>query len=462
MSRTTFATPFVALLVAVTVSLPYAQEATQGGSPPPRQLRGRAVEAMIESTGDASIRQFIETHLAPSYRGSFESQDQLVEHVRAIRAACAGFGGVLVDLVGDDGLLMHFELDGGEAQVMMRIDAAPPHQIVALELHKGDTRPPGPEVAPITWDNLDARLTEEAARGFAGTVLVARGGKVVLHKGYGLANRERNIPNGTETIFAIGSVPIDFTRAAILKLEEQGKLRTSDLITTYLADVPADKQTMTIDQLMSGHSGLPDFHHTDADANKDLSWIDRETAIKRIMGASLLFPPGQGDAHSHSGWVLLAAIVEIVSKQSYEAYLRQYFFEPAGMTRTGNHESGARFADDEFAVGYEGESVGKRNIPKYWGKTSWLVMGSGGMQSTPMDLYRWNQALRNGKTLSPEAAKKYWHGGILAGGDDRGFFTLYNEGPGDMFIMSSNAHARQGDEVSKVGRRLAEMAMGVR
>ncbi len=217
---------------------------------------------------------------------------------------------------------------------------------------------------------------------------------------------------------------------------------------------------MTIDHLMSRRSGLPDFHHVDTDADKDLSWIDRETAIKRILGATLLFPPGQGEAHSHSAWVLLAAIVEIVSKQSYETYLRANFFEPAGMTRTGNHESGARFADDEFAVGYEGESVGKLNIPKYWGNTSWLVMGSGGMESTPMDLYRWNQAIRSNQTLSPEAAKKYWQNAILAGGDDRGFFTLYNEGPGDTFVMSSNAHKHQGDVVSLVGRRLAEMVMG--
>lgn len=58
------------------------------------------------------------------------------------------------------------------------------------------------------------------------------------------------------------------------------------------------------------------------------------------------------------------------------------------------------------------------------------------------------------------AAKKYWHGGVLAGGDDRGFFTLYNEGPGDIFIMCSNAHSRPGDHASAVGRRLAEMVMG--
>ena len=450
----------LALLVIHAASSARAQEPPREGGPRPRQLRARAVEGMIESTGGASIGQFIETHLAPSYRDSFASQSQLIAHLEAIRTACAGFGGVLADPVGDTGLLMKFMRDGHEAHVMMRIDPDPPHRIVALDLVENDERPQGPDVAPITWENLDARLSAEIARGFAGTVLVVREGKIVLHKGFGLANRERNIPNGTETLFAIGSVPIDFTRGAILKLEEQGKLKTSDPITKYLSDVPADKQAMTIDHLLSARSGLPDFHHLDSDPDKDLAWIDRDTAIERILSATLLFPPGQGEAHSHSAWVLLAAVVEVVSKQSYETYVRTNFFEPAGMTRTGNHESAARFSDDEFAVGYEGESVGKLNIPKYWGRTSWLVMGSGGMQSTPMDLYRWNQGIRTGRTLSPAAAQKYWHGGILVGGDDRGFFTIYNEGPDDLFILSSNAHARPGDEVSQVGRRLAEMVAG--
>ncbi len=449
-----------ALLVGTFVVPAIAQESATG--PPPRQVRGRAVEAMLESTGDASLKQFVETHLAPAYRGSFESQSQLLAHLESIRKACAGFGGVMVEPVGDDGLLLKFIRDDGEAHVMMRIDTSPPNQIVALDLQANDARSQGPDVAPIAWDNLDARLTEEVEHGFSGTVLAVRNGRIVLHKGYGMANRERKILNGTETIFAIGSTPIDFTRGAILKLEEQGKLATSDPISKYVANVPADKQAITIDHLMSGRSGLPDFHHVDSDADRDLAWIDRDTAMKRILGASLRFAPGDDEAHSHSAWVLLAAIVELVSKQSYIDYVRTNLFEPAGMTRTGNHEDAAKFADDQFAVGYGAQTVGKLNIPKYWGKTSWLVMGSGGMQSNPMDLYRWNQGIRAGKTLSPAQAQKYWHGGVLVGGDDRGFFTIYNEGPGDMVILCSNSHRGPGDEASTVGRRLAEMVMGRR
>ena len=449
------------LLTALVLFTAIPVVAQEKSGPPPRQLRGRAVEGMIESKGDASLKQFADVHLAPKYRESFGSEEKLMAHLRAIREACAGFGGVLVDPVGTDGSLIKFMMEGSESAVMMRIDPTPPHQIVALELQTQGARPKGPEVAPITWENLSQRLDEEAAQGFTGTVLVVHGGKIVLHQGYGLANREKKIANGKETIFAIGSTPIDFTRAAILKLEEQGKLKTSDPITKYFDHVPADKQAMTIDQLMNRASGLPDFHHVaGTDADPDLSWIDRDTAVKRILGASLLFPPGQGEAHSHSAWVLLAAVVEVVSKQPYGEYVRKNFFEPAVMTRTGNHEDAEKFADDEFAVGYEGQASGKLNIPKYWGRTSWLVMGSGGMQSTPMDLYLWNQAIRTHKTLTPPAAKKYWLDGVFMGGDDRGFMCLYNEGPGDLFILCSNAHSGPGDRMSAVGRRLVEMVMG--
>lgn len=440
--------------VFLTVSIATAQDTGQS----PGQGRGQAIEALIEGSGDESIRQFIETHVAPEYRATF-APGKLEEHLRAIRAACANFGGILADRTDDGGTRLTFMQGPRETSVVFRVQKDPPYQIVALELEP--TRPSenaGPAMAPITWDTLAQRLDEEAKQGFTGTVLVAHGGKVVLHQGYGMANRERKIPNTTETVFAIGSTPIDFTKAAILKLEETGKLHTSDPITKFLAGVPTDKQAMTIDHLMHGASGLPNFHHVNGvDADKDLSWIDRDEAVRRILGQPLLFAPGEGNAHSHSAWVLLAAIVEIVSKQSYGEFLQKNFFEPAGMTRTGLHEDAARFDDRELAVGYDGQPVGALNTPKYWGKTSWLVMGSGGMESDPMDLYKWMNAIRSGRTLKAAAAAKYWSHGVLAGGDDRGFFCLYTEGPDDMMILCSNTRGGPKSGVGAVGRRLVEL-----
>jgi CubicO group peptidase (beta-lactamase class C family) len=213
---------------------------------------------------------------------------------------------------------------------------------------------------------------------------------------------------------------------------------------------------------MTGRSGLPNFHHDSGmDADPDLTWIDRPTAIRRILSLPLLFPPGEGRAHSHSAWVVLAAVVEIASGQPYGEFLRERFFAPAGMTRTGLHEDAERFADDAFAIGYGHDSAGKANIPKYWGPTSWLVMGSGGMQSTPYDLYLWQQAIRSGKTLSPESAAKYFGGGIAAGGDDRGFLCMYNDaGPENVAIVCGNSHQGREDLTKAVAVRLTELARG--
>ena len=430
---------------------------------PPHQIRGRAIEAMIEAADDSSLRRFAEEHLAPAYRDSF-APGALLAHLTRVRAACAGFGGVLAGAADGGATRLSFMRESGTAAVLFRLEPAPPHRIAWLDLDAAPpSAPPGAEVAPITWESLERRLDEEAAAGFSGAVLVVRGGKVVLHRGYGLANREKKIPVSTETIFAIGSVPIDFTKAAILKLEELGQLRARDSIGRFLKGVPADKRAITIEHLMTGGSGLPDFHHVNGvDADPDLSWIDRETAVRRILGRELLFAPGTGRKHSHSAWVLLAAVVEIVSGHPYGDFLRVHFFGPAGMKRTGNHEDGERFEDRTFAVGYGDRSAGRINIPKYWGRTSWLVMGSGGMQSTPLDLNRWLDAIRAGRTLRPASASSYFTDAVLLGGDDRGFLCLYTQGVQDRMILCSNAHTGPGDRVSAVGRRLVEMVRGAR
>jgi CubicO group peptidase (beta-lactamase class C family) len=426
-----------------------------------RHRHARALEGMVQSTGEEALRRFSNLHLAPAYCDSFPP-GALLAHLERIRSHCAGFAGVLLQRMEDGGVRVRFLRENAETVVLFRTERTVPYGIVALELEAVSA--PGraqPEMTPVTWDNLEQRLDEEAGRGFSGVVLVVRGGRVVLHRGYGMADREGGVANTTETIFAIGSVPIDFTKAAVLKLGEMGKLRTSDSITAYFDAVPADKRSMTIDHLMTGASGLPDFHHVvGVDEDRDLSWIDRETAIRRILGQELLFPPGRGEAHSHSAWVLLAALVEIVSRRSYGDFLQEHFFQPAGMKRTALHEGLEGFQNDEIAVGYGPDSFGKTNSPKHWGRTSWLVMGSGGMASTPHDLYLWLRAIRGGKTLKAAAAAKYWSGGVLAGGDDRGFFCLYTEGPDALVIFCSNAHTGPGDGASALGRRLVEMVMG--
>jgi CubicO group peptidase (beta-lactamase class C family) len=445
-------------MLALAAALASAASSAQDIRGTPLSQRARAVEDLLQTRGDDALRQFIEQHVAPKYRDSFRP-DELMEKLRKMRDGVGEFGGVLFRPVGDDGLRIALRDGPRESTILFRIEPEPPFRIVFLDFE--GTHPvegAGEPSPPYMWDTLAARLDEEGKNGFSGTVLVVRDRKIFLHQGYGLANREKNIQNSTSTIYAIGSVPIDFTKGAVLKLEEMGKLKTSDPVAMYLPDVPEDKSSMTIDQLMHGSSGLPDFHDVrGVDEDPDLSWIDRGTAIRRILGRTLLFPPGQGRRHSHSAWVLLAAIVEIVSGKPYGAFLRTSLFEPAGMTDTGLHEDAERIPDDRFAVGYEGKSAGKVNTPKHWGRTSWLVMGSGGMYSTPLDLYRWMEGIRSGRTLAAPAAAKYWSGGVLAGGDQRGYFCIYTEGPADLAILCSNAHSMRNDRATLVGERVVRL-----
>jgi CubicO group peptidase (beta-lactamase class C family) len=297
---------------------------------------------------------------------------------------------------------------------------------------------------PLTWETLEERFEAEARTGFSGTVLVVRGRKTVLNRGFGLADRDRGLPNTTDTIFAIGSVAMDFTKAAVLKLEDMGELRTADSIADHLPNVPEDKRAITIDHIFQGSSGLRNFRERPEDTDFVFTQIDRETALARVLNEELLFPPGSQREPSHSAYTVAAAIVEHVSGESLEHFLGRYFFDRAGMDRTGFYGDW-RLPADQVAVGYGDLTYGPVNSPPFWGKTSWLLMGSGGMVSNPGDLHKWVTALRTGEVLSVESLRKYLSppGFVLAGGDSYGFIAAYTEGPGSMFFLCSNSGGKR-------------------
>lgn len=292
---------------------------------------------------------------------------------------------------------------------------------------------------PVTWDGLAARLEQEAAAGFEGAVLVVRGDEVVLERAFGRANREKGIANRSDTIFAIGSTPIDFTRAAILFLEQVGQVQLDAPLARFFADAPEDKRAITLGQLLSGRSGLVDFVDTPQDSDPDHAWIDRAEFLRRVWTSRLLFPPGSAEAHSHAGFGVLAAVVEVVSGQSYPEFCEENLFAPAGMVDTGYF--GEPIPEERLAIGYGARKDGTVNAPPFWGQTSWLVMGSGGQVSTLRDLLRWHQALRAGKVLEPEYAARYFGppGALLNGGDMYGFEIYYDQGPGAQFFLVTNA-----------------------
>lgn len=438
-------------------SLALIQQESGGGPGPLLDHRLMAVEGLGSVRGEEGLRAFADEHLARNFRASM-SDEQLLELLAEIQSIARSAGGVTVEGT-PEGIVVGFR-GPQNADVLVQLEDQPPHLITSLKLNTNVEVNPVTQIAPIGWSNLEERLEEEEQAGFSGTVLVIRDGEPVLHRGYGLANREAGIPNGTETLFDVGSNPIDFTRAAILKLVDLGMLDLHAPVSRYLENVPSDKSSMTVHHLMSSESGLPNFHHIPGiDNDYDLTYIDRAEALRRILGQGLLFEPGTDAAHSHSAFVLLTAIVEIISGQTYEEFLSEHFFDPAGMHHTANYGS-ENYEPQAYAVGYGTADVGNPNIPANWGETSWLIKGSGGMISTPGDLHRFTEYIRSGG-LSEESKEYFFMDVVISGGSDRGFFCIFADVPDSTAYVCTNSHEEPGDQASSVAEAVVRMAMGL-
>ncbi len=247
-----------------------------------------------------------------------------------------------------------------------------------------------------------ARLDEYLARivpfGFSGAVLVARDGEVVLNRGYGMADQNAAIPNNATMIFSIGSITKQFTAAAIMKLEMAGLLNTHDPIDQYFRGAPTDKSAITIHHLLTHTSGLTDAVGFDYDI------AYRDSTVRTILDAPLLFEPGEAFSYGNANYSLLAAIVEMVSGQPYETYLRRQLFQPAGMEFTGYRlpDWNERVVAHWYAEGIDWGTPLEKPYP------FWNVIGNGEILSTTGDMYRWHLALGGDTILSEEAKEKMY------------------------------------------------------
>lgn len=262
---------------------------------------------------------------------------------------------------------------------------------------------------------VDEYLRRLAALGFCGAAIVAKDGEVLLSKGYGRADREKGVPVTPDTVFTIGSITKQFTGAAIMKLEMQGKLSVDDVISKHLEGVPTDKADITIHHLLTHTAGLPGGFGGDHDLGATREWV-----LGKAMNCKLLSKPGKRHRYSNVGYSLLGMIVERVSGQGYEEYLQEHLFKPAAMTRTGYMMP--RFKSEELAVGYRG---GERwgtvlERPMIEDGPCWNLRANGGIHSTIGDMYKWHLALEGDKILSAAAKEKY-------------FAPHVDEGSGDSF-----------------------------
>lgn len=245
---------------------------------------------------------------------------------------------------------------------------------------------------------IDTFLGEEYPKNEPGAaVLIAKDGMVIYKKAFGLADLEKKMAMDTDMIFPIGSMAKQFTSGAVLQLVERGKLSLDDDIRKYIEYYPEKEYTVTIENLLSQTSGIPELFDVDESEYNILSQEHTpRQLIEYYSDRPLLFRPGTKFQYSNSNYPLLGAVIEKISGLPLKDYFERYIFEPLGMDSSALWYT-KDLKSKRIPQGYRFKKGNLVPAPKVSGST---VYAAGGIVSTVGDLLAWNRALRNRSYLS--------------------------------------------------------------
>ena len=263
---------------------------------------------------------------------------------------------------------------------------------------------------------VDAILSEQYEHNGPGaTALIYKDGEVIYRKGFGYANLELDVKMQPEHVFEIGSITKQFTAIAILMLEEQGKLKVEDEITKYIPDYPTNGKTITIHHLLNHTSGIKSY--TAIESFREQARVDFTPTelIDVFKNQPMDFDPGEQYRYNNSGYVILGYIIELITGESYEAFVQKNFFDKLGMKNThyGSHEKIIK----NRAYGYQNRD-GYVNAD-YLSMS--LPYAAGAIISNVDDLLIWQKALNNHELISKETYEKAINGSSLNNGDYIGY-----------------------------------------
>lgn len=255
-------------------------------------------------------------------------------------------------------------------------------------------------------DVMKEQMAQQKVPGAA--VAVVRAGKLVKLGNYGCQDREKQIPVGEQTIFRIASVSKQFTAVGVMMLVEAGRVRIEDPVGRHLPESPATWENITVRHLLEQTSGLADFiNEPKVNMTKDIT--DAEL-MKDVAGRPLKFAPGDSWMYSNTNYLLLAMIIERVTGQWYGDFLAERIFRPLGMTRTVILRT--RDVTPGRAVGYQltsnaitaSQTVLAPAVAGY---------GGGGIESTALDLVKWDLALSTETLVKRATLERMWTAGRL-------------------------------------------------
>ena len=274
--------------------------------------------------------------------------------------------------------------------------AVKPASDAVLASIRPDTPPRPPLVVVEDLPQLATRLDREAAAGrFMGAVLVAKGDRVLFRQVYGEANYEQDRPLKLDSRFRLASISKQFTATAILRLQDEGRLRISDPVCKWIQPCPKAWEPVRISHLLSHTSGIPDLMARPGWGMRRTTPATLNELTEDSKRFGLQFAPGTKVRYDNAGFNLAAAIVEQASGRPYDAYMRETFFGPLGMKDSGLDLDGG---DHGVIMGYANFPAGLAAQPN--ANTS-IVAGAGAVYSTLDDLLVWQRALHRGALLKP-------------------------------------------------------------
>ncbi|WP_439874004.1 serine hydrolase domain-containing protein [Bacillus mycoides] len=316
------------------------------------------------------------------------------------------------------------------------------------------------EVQKIDYASISQKLDQYlVGKQFNGTVLVTDKEHVILNKGYGYADVQYKIENTPQTKYRIGSITKTVVATSVLQLQEQGKLNIQDNVNKYIPSFPADKN-ITLYHLLTHTSGLPE------NGKGKVNVASRINLINWIGSQKLDFPPGTGWKYTDYNYMVLAYIIENITKKPLGDYIKENIFTKAEM-----HESGMGNmvpGDKNFTKGYVKKN--QELVPAQKLGMDWLY-GSGEMYTTVGDMKKLDESIINGKLLSeqsiqamftPSAERKYafsfyiypdyFHNhGVLSGWNT---FNNFNKEKGTFVILFSNVKNSMDDDFNKEFRKM--------
>ena len=386
----------------------------------PRYKGVIAIEAFLQTTTDEALRSFAEKKLSPEFRGQM-SEQEVIDTLRTLREAFRGATVQGAMPIGPFAAEISFDTHGKSAsdELTFELQGKPPHRFTKIDYPK----PESTDTGQLSFDEMVKRLSDyldglAAKDEFSGAVLLAKNGKPLFKKAYGLASKRYNVPNRIDTKFNLGSMNKMFTGVAICQLAQQGKLSFDDPIIKHVPDYPNKEvaEKVTIHHLLTHTSGLGSYWNEKYERDwKSIRTV--EGILATFVDESLAFEPGERFQYSNSGPIVLGLIIEKITGKTYYEYVLENIHQPTGMYNTDCYEVDR--PTPNLAIGYTNWSYDETQDdgPKRNNLFLHSIKGgpAGGGYSTVEDLLKFANAIQNHTLLNAEYTNTLLEGKVAMG-----------------------------------------------